>query len=168
MMLVGILATDGGPHSAETWAQITSTQIINIASSAPEVLLKEAREFEGHLIKLLTNHHTNVQNTERTAIKKHNMERLIHDIDTSQHLHVAVDDIIRLANGTSFAEHFKKSEVRAYLERLLHEHFHHSVVIERSWHADHDPDHEHAKLFKQQLTDGRLGAFAGLPPDRNK
>lgn len=163
-MLVGVLKTDGGPHPAEVWAQVTASQIIDIASSASDVMLKEAREFEAEVVKALTTHHSNVQQTERAAIKKHGVARLTHEIDTHDHLKDAIDDIIKLARGTSFGPHFAKPEVRAYLEKLLHEHFHHSMTIERSWHADANADHEHAIAFKQKITDGRLGAYAGNPP----
>jgi hypothetical protein len=161
-MLVGVLKTDGGPHPAETWAQITASQIIDIGSGASDVRLQEAREFENKLVQILTGHHTEVQASERAGLDQEGPARLVTEIDTSDHLDSALGDVIALARGTSFAAHFAKPEVRAYLTRLLHEHFHHSMHIERSWHADANADHEHSIAFKQRATNG-IGAFAGNP-----
>lgn len=162
-MLVGVLATDGGPHPPEKWAAVTASQIIDIASSASGVLLTEARGFQAKIEAILARHHELAQTHERTSLATEGPERLTGEIDTSGHLPDAVDDIVSAANGTSFAAHFAKPEVRAYLERLLHEHFHHSMHIERLWHADANPDHPAVSVFKDRVTNG-LGAFAGDPP----
>jgi hypothetical protein len=150
-MNVGILATDGGPHPPEKWAQVTASQIIDIASDAPEAKLREARVFEARVLEILTGHHSLVQEHERGGLANEGPERLATDIDTSGHVPDAVDDIISAAKGTSFAPHFAKPEVRAYVERLLHEHFHHAMHIERSWHADAHPNHPHAKAFREAM-----------------
>jgi hypothetical protein len=153
-MQIGIMATDGGAHPPEKWARTTASQIISIASSAPDALLREATDFEARLVETLTKHHGLVQDSERGALGTEGPERLASVIDTSQHTPDAVDDVIALARGTSFAAHFAKPEVRAYLERLLHEHFHHSMHIERSWHADANPDHPHAVAFRAIRDNG--------------
>jgi hypothetical protein len=165
-MEVGILKSDGGSHTPDMWAQITASQIINIASSAPEILLSEARSFEQKLITLLTDYHDQVQKDEQAVLAKEGCEHLNEHIDTSKHLHDCLDEVIKLAKGTSFANHFDKPETKAYIERVIHEHFHHSMHIERSWHADKHPDHEHSKIFKDNTTNGRVGAWAGNPPPR--
>ncbi len=165
-MLVGVLKTDGGPHPAETWAQITASQIISISSSAPDILLKEAQEFENKLIGVLTTHHTNAQESERSVLEAEGTKLLANDIDTSEHVDAAASAIVALARGTHFAVHFAKPEVRKYLEKLLHSHFHHSMLIERSWHADEHADHPDAIAFKEKMVGG-IGDWAGNPPPVN-
>jgi hypothetical protein len=167
-MFVGVLATDGGPHPPEKWAALTASQIIDIASSAPATLLAEARGFQAKIEGILTRHHELAQTHERDSLATEGPERLAADIDTSGHVPDAADDIVAAAKGTSFAAHFAKPEVRAYLERLLHEHFHHSMHIERLWHADANPDHPTAVVFKDRVTNGGTGALAGDPPAKAK
>jgi hypothetical protein len=146
-----VLVTDDGPHPPEEWARITASQIIDIASTTPETRLHEARAFETRVVEILTGHHALVQERERGGLKTEGPERLTNEIDTSDHVPDAVDDIMTAARGTSFASHFAKPEVRAYIERLLHEHFHHAMHIERQWHADAHPDHPHARAFKAAM-----------------
>lgn len=162
-MIVGVLATDGGPHPPETWAAVTASQVIDIASSASGALLAEARDFRARVEEILVGHHRLAQEHERGGLATEGAERLGTDIDTSGHVPDAVDDIIAAAKGTSFAAHFAQPPVRAYLERLVHEHFHHSMHIERQWHADSNPEHPHAAAFKERVLNG-LGGFAGNPP----
>lgn len=147
-MQVGVLKTDGGPHSAEDWARVTASQIIDIAASAPTALIHEAREFETKLIALLTGFHDRVQKSERGALEKHGAARLATEISTDDHHADAVREVIDLAEGTSFENHFAKPAIRVYLARVLNDHFHTSMQIERSWHADRHPDNEHSKAFR--------------------
>ncbi len=166
-MQPSIMVTDGGPHPAEKWAQVTASQIVDIASTAPDVLLREAREFEAKLIQLLQRHHSLVQSHERSGLDTHGPERLATDIDTSSHLGGAAREIIALAKGTSFEAHFAKPEVAAYLERVIHEHFHHSMHVERQWYAGANSDHPHAAAFNERVANG-IGAFAGPAPSRKE
>jgi hypothetical protein len=162
-MLVGVMSTDGGPHPPEKWAALTASQVIDIASSADGALLSAARDFQAKVESVLVRHHSLAQEHERAGLATEGTDRLASDIDTSGHVPDAVDDVIALSRSTSFAAHFAKPEVRAYLERLLHEHFHHSMHIERQWHAAEHPDHPEAAAFHERVTNG-VGAFAGNPP----
>ncbi len=170
-MNVGCMITNGGPHPPEKWASVTAGQIIDIAASAPTALLAEARSFEARITSLLTGHHRLAQEHERAALATEGPARLLAPLDTGAHMPDAVDDIVAAARGTSFAAHFQKPETRAYLERLLHEHMHHNMLIERSWHADAHPDEPHSKAFKAvqadghaalQLDDAALAALGGF------
>jgi hypothetical protein len=169
-MNVGCMITNGGPHPPAKWASVTAAQIIDIASSGPATLLAEARAFQAKIEGLLAGHHGLAQSHERAALAAEGTQRLAGDIDTGGHVPDAVDDILAAARGTSFAAHFAQPQVQAYLRRLLHEHFHHSMWIERSWHADAHPDHAHAKAFRAaqfdghqalMLTDEEIAAFGG-------
>ncbi len=153
-MLMQLMITDGGPHSPEKWAAVTVRGVIDIAETAPDALLREAREFEDKAVATLTRHHALVQDHERNGLSTEGADRLASNIDPSGHIPDAVDDIIALSKGTSFAAHFATPETREYLERLLHEHFHHSMWIERSWHANAHPDHPLSRLFRAVAADG--------------
>jgi hypothetical protein len=153
-MQIGILATDGGPHPPEKWAQATVAQIMEIASSAPEALYREATDLERKLIELLAGHHASAQDLERGALSTSGADHLAAPVDTAPHLSSAVADIVELAKGTSFEGHFSTPETQAYLAEVLHSHFHNVKMIERSWHADANPDHPLAKAFRAVASEG--------------
>lgn len=171
-MEIFALVTDDGPHPPEKWARVTANLIMgNVGRRSKSVTLHDAQAFEEKLLALLTNHHGRAQRHERAAIETEGTERLAGSIDTSGHIPDAVDDIIALAKGTSLDEYFSRSEevvvnddgttttvlsTRDFLERLLHQHFHNVMHIERSWHADSVPDHPQAKAFRD--------ASLGPPP----
>ncbi len=153
-MEMTIMLTDGGPHPPEKMAANTLSGVIDLVATSPDALLREEREFKAKATVVLTRHHGLAQNHERTGIATEGTDRLATNIDTSAHVPDAVDDLIALAKGTSFAAHFAKPETRAYLEQLLHEHFHRSMWEERSWHADTNSDHPLSKLFRAVDTHG--------------
>ncbi len=145
-MQVGVMITDGGPHPPEKWAEQTASQIIDIAATAPEAKLKEAREFREKIVAILTPHHAKVQDHERGKLAA-SIERMATPLDPTPHIGEAVDAIIAAAKGLSFEAHFQQPETRAYLENLIGSHFATAMHIERSWHADRNPDHPHSKAF---------------------
>jgi hypothetical protein len=153
-MNVGCMITNGGPHPPEKWASVTAQKIIDISANAPDALYREARDFQAKIEELLVAHHRLAQQHERAALATEGPARLVTELDTSAHAPDALDDILAAARGTSFAAHFAKPETQVYLARVLHEHTHHIMHIERSWHADAHPDHEHAKAFKAAQADG--------------
>lgn len=135
-MIVSLLITNDGPHPPEKWAGVTSSQIIDIAASAPNALYKEAREFEAKIQDVLTHHHQNIQDRERRLLKEQGSPRLAEPMGHDQDVEDCVGDICDMAKKTSFADHFAKPDVQQYLTRLLREHFHHNALIERQYHAD--------------------------------
>jgi hypothetical protein len=145
---IGVLVTDGGPHPPEAWAEVTADQIIDIAATAPDAKLAEARAFRKALVSILTGHHGKVQAHERGQIEAHGTERLSHDLDPTGHVSDPVDEIVEAAKGLSFEEHFQTPETREYLRRLVASHFATAMHIERAWHADRNPESEHAQAFR--------------------
>lgn len=126
-----LMITNGGAHAPDYWARVTASQIIKIGGQAPAATLRDAEKLEQKIIEILTPHHAKVQEHEKNAIAS--------DGPACQaHLHVddPVDEIIEAAQGSTFADHFNRPEVRDYLARVVHEHFRTSMDIERSWHAD--------------------------------
>lgn len=153
-MRVGVLITNGGPHSPQDWAQVTAGQIIDIGSQSPAALLAEARAFEAKIVAVLTRHHELVQQHERSQLGAQGSARLAGDLDPTAHIPDAVDDIVAASRGTSFAAHFAQARVRDYLERLVGGHFASSMHIERLWHADRNPEAEEAKAYKARYHGG--------------
>jgi hypothetical protein len=184
-MQVGVMATDGGPHPPEKWAAITAAQIINIAADAGRqataqngmpVTLDEAQAFEQRVLKILTGHHDMVMQSERDSLKVAGPAGLAAPMTHGDYVDDAVDDIVMLSQATdddgkqrwpAMAQHFSNAAVVDYLKRLLLEHFHSNMMVERSWHADAHRDHEHAKAFHAGMRgeiDRNHPAFAMMNP----
>jgi hypothetical protein len=153
-MNVGCMITNGGPHPPEKWASVTAAKVVDIGANAADALYREARDFQVRVETLLVAHHRLAQDHERAALANEGTNRLLEAIDTSSHVPDALDDIVAAARGTSFAAHFDKPATQVYLARVLHEHTHSIMHIERSYHADAHPDHPHAQAFKAAQADG--------------
>ncbi len=111
-----LLITNGGPHSAETWAETTVSQIISGAGSGA---LRAA------LLLLLTDAHAEVQERARKNLPW-----------TPALVDSTVEDICDEASDTPHRAHFASPKTRDYLRRLLSEHFATVTDIEHRWAAD--------------------------------
>ena len=148
--MIGVLATDGGPHPADKWAEATASHIVDIASHVAGERRAAAVKLEAAIIDILGGHHTTIQDGERAKIVEHGHDRLGHDLDPEHHLSVddAVTEIVAAAKGTPWEADFAKPEMAEHLKALLAQHFRTSMHIERSWHSDRHPDTTHAKAFR--------------------
>jgi hypothetical protein len=171
-MQVRLMMTDGGPHSPETLAGWTASQLIDVAAAtATGMDYTEASQFRARLERALVKHHRVAQEGERQKLSEAGSKHLLSVIDTTEHIPDAVDTIIAVANarnddgeflfGPVIRDHFNQPAARSALERMLHEHFLENVKIERSWHADANPDDHAAKAFTAFLQD----PHAHLAPD---
>ncbi len=169
-MQLRLMMTDGGPHSPETLADWTASQIIDVtAATAAGMSYNEAREFRSRLEKALVEHHALVQDGERSALQTEGSARLAQPMPTDLHVPDAADDIMAVVNSRdadgkaafsgTIRDHFGRPEARAVLEQLLREHFHENMKIERSWHAIADADHPVAKAFIAVQQDGFAHLF---------
>ena len=161
-MTVYVMKTDGGSHPPEKWAEVTASQIVQIAESAPEGRSAEARALRDKIVAVLTDHHGRAQDKEKAALAEHGHARLGHDLDPSEHIDDALPAVVAAANGTSFAEHFARPDVQDYLRRVLHKDFGTAMHIERSWHADRNPDAPEAAAFRGAHHPG-IDAEGGVP-----
>jgi len=132
-MTVGVLVTDDGPHSPADWARATADQIVDISAEAEETKIREAERFRGQLVALLTHHHERVQSSESARLA--DSARYAEPLDPSEYVDVPVREIVDLASGYSFADHFANPETQQYLRDVLASHFATSMNIERRWHA---------------------------------
>ncbi len=169
-MQLRLMMTDGGPHSPETLADWTASQIIDItAATAAGMSYNEAREFRSRVEKVLVQHHLLAQDGERSALQTEGSSRLATPMPTDQHVPDAADDVLAVVNSrdvdgkhvfsATIRDHFARPEARVALERLLHEHFHENMKIERSWHAAADAEHPSAKAFIAVQQDGHAALF---------
>lgn len=155
-MRVGILTTNGGPHPASKWAEQSAAMIADVIQIEPTALgftelTAQKVDFENEVSAALHNDHDFVQWNEREALETHGMVRLSHSTDPDlEHLETAVDKVVAVAKTKVFGSHFEKPEVRAFVRSTLGSHFASVKHIERSWHADRNPDAPEAQAFKAQ------------------
>jgi hypothetical protein len=180
-MEIGVMVTNGGPHSAEKWAETTASHIVTIADSIAGEKRGSAIKLQAAVIDILTGHHTTVQHGERDKIKKHGNARLQHDMTPNDHVSVdsVIADIIAAGQGTPWQDAFnyqgqpriedeykidangnevlaKKGQdyrpsFKKYLTDVLTDHFMSNAFIERSWHADQNAHTPEAQAFHKQF-----------------
>lgn len=141
-----ILKTDGGAHTPQEWARATAAHIIQIAEQVPDAKLNEAKEFERRIIELLTSHHADVQEAEREHLARNAVARFAAPLTSKyiplddEQIHLPIRKILSLAEGKSFASHFEQDHIGDALRDMLRRDFASIMHIERSWHADLNPD----------------------------
>ena len=154
-MQTGILVTDGGPHPADKWAEATSSHIVSIADSLSGAKRASAFKLQAAVIDILEKHHGLVQNGEQAKLQA-SPDRLASGLDANDHtdLDQVVGEIVTAAAGTAWAETFALTETQTQLKALLASHFHTSMHIERSWHADRNPSLPQAQAFQSRHNVG--------------
>jgi hypothetical protein len=152
------LVTDDGPHPPEKWAEVTADHIIAISEQAEETKVVEAQRFREKLVDLLTRLHDSTQKNERGQLEAEGVGRLAAELDPGEEdLEGPAGEIIQLAAGFSFEDHFQKPETKEHLKNVLRSHHASQVFIERSWHADRNPDSPEAKEFHAKYHPGPEG-----------
>lgn len=162
-MRVAILVTDNGPHPPATWANATAGQLVDIIQVAENSPVFEAAEAAKKALcaaieKALVSHHAALQAHERGKIAEHGGARLMHKLsgtldhpeDPAGLLDATVATVQACAQGTMFAAHYRKPPVAAFIRKAVGRHFATAMHIERSWHADRNPDDPHAQEFRAQ------------------
>jgi len=155
-MKVGLLITDGGPHSADKWAEATASHIVDIAGHVAGERRVAAVKLEAAIIDILEGHHSTVQNGERNAIATVGHDRLQHECSCEHHLSLddAVAEICAATKGTPWEEDFAKPEMIENLKPLLASHLQTNMEIERGWHAARNPDTPQAQEFHAARNTG--------------
>jgi hypothetical protein len=183
-MQVGVMITNGGPHSADKWAATTASQLMDSVFSAEAQQTIGAKTFELELLKILSPHHDKVHKHERDKIEEHGMDRLAHPIDPREHCAEVVSAIAEAAKqigkmdvpdgngGTKTVDlgaHFAQPEVQEKLAGLIGSHFATSMDIERSWHADRNANDPVAQAYrKARLDHGAAHAHAHIHPGKTE
>ena len=147
--MFGVLITNDGVHSPEKWAAATASHIVSIAHSVAGQERAAAVKLEASVIDILEKHHGIVQAGERSAIIT-DSSRLAKELDANEHTEVeaVASEIISATNGTAWQIECGTEDFKAALVHLLKSHLHTNMHIERSHHADKNPDCPHGQAFK--------------------
>lgn len=170
-MRVGVMITDGGPHSADKWAEESAGEIMALVKVDPDrpedtAADKERKSsarktrmyLEADILGVLEPHHSAIQDLERTMLKESD-ERLNHpmrpDVGT---VDAAVNGVVGAAAkyGEPWASAFADEGAKAMVHDIIYRHFQAAMHIERSWHVDrqgHDRT-DHAKTWHARFHGG--------------
>jgi len=164
-----LLATDNGPHTPESPAGWTAGQIIDTSAawgSSDDLSYNDAIRLRDRVEKALIAHHREVQDRERQNLKERGSEHLAVAPEASADVADALETIMQVIVSRdeygapvfppSIRTHFDNPAGRLALTNLLVRNFHEVAMIERSWHAQGDPDHPMAKAFLAVKSDGHL------------
>ena len=153
--MVSFLITNGGPHPADKWADLTTKTILDLIQIADDADTPEAavarqakRELSPVLFKIFMEGCQCVQNEERSALSKEGCKRLHKKLAPHSHADEAMEKVHDALEFTPFGEHFRKPEVEAVIKQIIGQHYANAQHVERSWHADRNPDNADAKAFR--------------------
>lgn len=158
-MKVKVMVTNGGPHPPEKWSEQTAEQLVDVIQVEPtypnyEAALQQKNVLKDKFMAALTPHHTKVQGKERGHLSTKGSEHLASDLDPNEYLDEAVAAVNAAVKGSMFEEHFAKPLVQIFIKSTLAGHFASAMHIERSWHADRNPDDQHARAYRAQHSAG--------------
>src|SRR5216110_2494459 len=118
------MITNGGPHPADLWAEVTTDAILDLIeikdnSDTPAAAEARAvkRDLRPVLFDIFNGHHGKVQEEERTLVPVDPHAHVAATIDITSHFGVAREVFDALA-ATPFAAHFAKLEVREVIEQI--------------------------------------------------
>jgi len=137
-MIPKILITNGGPHSAEKWAELSASEIISVAESADFSAVGQAgRKLENSIIDIFERFHDAIIKAENAHLDNKGTDHLATPIDGSGvDVSAVVTQIQNAAKGTPFEAHFQKPEVITAITNITKHHVELIMEVERSWFAD--------------------------------
>lgn len=148
-MQVGIMVTNGGPHPADKWADMTTETILGLlVDASPDDASPEAaaarqakRDLRPKLFSILNIHHGSVQAKEKRQLAdevKHvlvSREHVKAPLDVEQHMQV-IDRVFAALAETPWKDHFAKPDVAQIIRNIVGQHTADVMHIERRWHHD--------------------------------
>jgi len=136
------MITNGGPHPADRWAEVTTDAILGLIQVADDSDTSEAtmarqakRDLRPVLFGIFNEHHYGVQQHERGTLAKESKSTLAKTLNVAQHMTITQEVDAALA-ATPFAAHFAKPEVATVVHNIIGQHTADVMHIERRWHAD--------------------------------
>lgn len=136
------MITNGGPHPADKWADVTTDTILDLIqvqedSVSPEATAARAakRNLRPVLFEILNGHHDRVQKHEQGELGK-DAKRIHAALDPWPHATPIMDQVNAALAATPFADHFAKLEVKIAVGGIVAQHTADVMHIERRWHAD--------------------------------
>lgn len=142
-----IMTTDGGPHPPELWAQVIVDDIVTLGPNLDPDREPAALRLRADLIEALSPLFKNAIDGERRALAANSAHMLAeHDTDKSAGELVAA--IIKAVKGSLWETLFEDQEAREAMKEIAMRHMGTVQHIERSWHADRNPDSKDAAAFR--------------------
>lgn len=142
------MITNGGPHPADKWADVTTDTLVELIevkedSNTPEsALARQAkRDLRTALFKIFNAHHEGVQKHHREHLTKHvkgakaASEHAGSPIDVRPHMSVLVE-VDAVFAESPFAAHFAQAEVKKIVHSIVGQHTANAIDVERKWHKD--------------------------------
>lgn len=159
-----IMITDGGPHPPEFWAQVMAEEIMDLAQSgltpwnipdepqtpvrnADPMRSSQALRLQAGLLEALTPHFDGCITAEREKLQE-DMAHLLSELGAPEHAANSVKSVHQTLDGSLWHGHFAAEDAERFLYEYLHRNLRSAQHIERSWHVDRNPEHEHAKAWK--------------------
>lgn len=138
------MITNGGPHPADRWAEVTTDAILDLIQIEADSVTPEAaqarqakRDLQPVLFVIFNAHHSRVQAAERGAVPK---SLKVAADNVAAPLEPATDYVMEkmfaALAATPFAAHFAKPEVQAVLTQIVGQHTADVMHIERRYHHD--------------------------------
>ena len=134
-----VMVTDGAPHPASAWAQVTAEHIAPIDPGIVGERATAARKFQLAIADALAPHHQKVIDVQRgklAGVGDAHLDECTNGHDVAPHLDGAVAAIQAAAVGTPWEGKYVAEDVQALLRHELGVHFRSAQHIEHSWHVD--------------------------------
>ena len=174
-MITGLLATDGGAHSAEDWAYASAGMLLEafkVDEKSPRRVQMEMAKDRARpkIADVLVKHHDAIQAAERKLLADGAHDRLAADLDPTEHsdIEAAIAETVAIvvplaeqatlfstAGGeptVSTAKDAIEAHIALIVRQRVEADFRTVMHIERSWHADRNPDHPAAVAFRAAAT----------------
>lgn len=140
-----IMITNGGPHPADKWAEVTTEAILDLIqvasdSDTPEAAAarKAKRDLRPVLFDILNDAHALVQGHERGELASKGIARCKANLADADAVHSpgVMKKIKTALAATPFKDHFAKPEVIAVIRTIVGQHIANNMHTERCWHQD--------------------------------
>ncbi len=144
-----VMITNGGAHPPEAWAQVTSE---GIAPLGPDLIGKRRRagiELQGKIADALETVYGNVQTSEQGRLKADTAQVSVRP-DPTPHLDDCVAAVRAAVKGSEWEAQFSTPAAETFMRREIGIHVASIQYIEKSRHADRNPDHPAAVALRTQ------------------
>ena len=148
-MQVGFMVTNGGPHPADRWADMTTDTILGLLVDAnPDDASPEAaaarqakRDLRPKLFDILLGHHHGAQAGERKRLPAEVKLAYVAHAHLADAIEMpdqwgAENKVLALLATTPWKDHFAKPDVAQVIRNIVRQHTADVMHIERRWHHD--------------------------------
>lgn len=156
-----VMITDGGPHPADKWAELSVSDILSIQGESETA--QAGRKLELKLLDVFEDWYQGVLNDERDQIHTLGDGYLTLPCNGDEHsTDVLIRDVLNAAKGTQFEAHFARPDYAERIKAVVRHHVALLQDVESGWHADASGTPV-ALQWRQNNTDlGLMRAHEGL------